>query len=110
MFTINNIIITFFATGLVGIGIITYILSRQHNKVNDVMKLNKDVTPLFLHRATQHKFNTIRSKMPHADNIHHEKIRLNLDELSAKFRNKTICIRTYNKGLDHLMKQLNKKA
>ncbi|MFD1255621.1 hypothetical protein ACFQ3S_02330 [Mucilaginibacter terrae] len=110
MFTVNNIIIAFFVTGFAGIVFITYILTRQHNKVTDLMQLNKDVPPLFLQRATQHKFNTIRTKLPNVPSVHHEKIKSKLEELAVNFRNETICIKTYNKGLDHLMEQLKKSC
>ena len=110
MLTINPIIIAFFATGIAAIVFITYLLTRQHNKVNDLMQLNKDVVPLFLHKATQHKFNAIRSKLPNAPSVHHEKIKSKLEELVTNFRNETICIKTYNKGLDHIMEQLKKAS
>jgi hypothetical protein len=110
MFTINNIIITFAVTGFAAIVFITYLLTRQHNKVTDLMQLNKDVPPLFLQRATQHKFNSIRTKLPNAPSVHHEKIKSKLEELVTDFKNETICIRTYNKGLDGLLEQLKKSS
>lgn len=107
MFSLNNIIIAFFAVGMAGIIFITILLSRQHKKVNGLMKLNKNVEPLFLHKATQHKFNAIRTKLPNVPSAHHEKIKLNLDELATNFRKQNICIKTYNEGLDNLIKQIN---
>ncbi|WP_345955553.1 hypothetical protein [Mucilaginibacter sp. PAMB04168] len=109
MFTINNIIIGFAAIGMVGVIAITVYLSRQHKKVNHIMKLNKNVAPLLLQQSAHHKFNAIRSKLPHAAEEHHQKIKTNLDTLVTQYRNQTICIKTYNQGLDQLMKQLNAK-
>jgi hypothetical protein len=109
MFIVNNIIIAFAAAGMAGIIFITYILTRQHKKVNSIMQLNKDVPPLLLHKSTQHKFNTIRAKLPDSPSVHHHNIKSNLDELVTDYRNQKICIKTYNHGLDKLMKQLNKK-
>ena len=106
MFTVNNIIIAFFATGMAGIFLITYIMSRRSNKVQGIMKQNKNVTPLLLHQSTQHKFNAIRTKLPNAPSVKHDHIKGQLDHLVTQFRNEAICIRTYNKGLDQLMKQL----
>lgn len=108
MFTVNNIIIAFFATGLVGIIMITIYLSTQSNKVHHIMKQNKNVSPLLLQKSTQHKFNSIRSKLPNAPSVHQEKIKSALEELVTNFRNETICINTYNQGLDNVMKQLKK--
>lgn len=71
------------------------------------MKLNKDVTPLLLHKSTQHKFNAIRTKLPKAPSVQHEKLNSHLDELVTSFRNQQICIKTYNQGLDQLMSHLN---
>lgn len=107
MFAVNTIIIAFFGVGLAGIFFITYIMSRQHNKVTGIMQQNKNVAPLLLQKSTQHKFNTIRSKMPHSSHPEHERIKTKLDDLVCQFKNETICIKKYNHGLDQLMKQLN---
>ena len=107
MFTVNNIIIAFFAVGMAGIFLITYIMSRQCSKVNGIMQQNKNVAPLLLQKSTQHKFNTIRSKMPHSSHPEHDRIRIKLDELVSQFKAEAICIKKYNHGLDQLMKQLN---
>ncbi|UEG52196.1 hypothetical protein LLH06_14610 [Mucilaginibacter daejeonensis] len=106
MFTVNNIIIAFFGTGLAAIVLITFIMSRQTTKVRSFMKHNKNVTPLFLHRSIQHKFNTIRTRLPNTPSVQHDHIKGQLEHLATQFRNQAICIRTYDKGLDHLMKQL----
>jgi len=108
MFTVNHIIIAFFATGLVSIIMITIFLSTQSNKVHNFMKQNKNVSPLLLQKSTQHKFNTIHTKLVNAPSIHQEKIKTALEELVTNFRNETICIKTYNKGLDSVMNQLKK--
>lgn len=108
MFTVNNIIIAFFATGLAGIVMITIYLSTQSNKVHHIMKQNKNVSPLLLHKSTQYKFNAIRTKLHNAPSVQQENIKLTLEELVTNFRNETICINTYNKGLDNVMKQLKK--
>jgi uncharacterized membrane protein YraQ (UPF0718 family) len=110
MFTVNNIIIAFFATGLIAVIMITIYLSTQFKKVNNIMKHNKDVTPLLLQKSTQHKFNTIRTKLPHAPSVHQERLKNTLEELVTNFRNETICIKTYNKGLDNVMSQLKKHS
>jgi len=72
------------------------------------MQQNKDVAPLFLQRATQHKLNAIRTKLPNAPSVNYE-IRSKLEELATNFKNQSICIKTYNKGLDSLMEQLKKE-
>ena len=72
------------------------------------MKQNKNVAPLLLQKATQHKFNVIRTMLKKAPSVHQEKIKSKLDELVTDFKNETICIRTYNIGLDHVMDQLKK--
>jgi len=103
----NNILIAFFASGMAGIIFIVYILSKQHNKVNQLMKLNRNVTPLLLYKSTQHKFETIHSMLATVPSVHRESIHSNLIELAANFRNQSICVKTYNRGLDNLMQQLN---
>lgn len=107
MFTVNNIIITFFAAGMVGVTMITVYLSMQSNKVQNIMKQNKNVVPLLLHKSTQYKFNAIHTKLPNVPSIHQEKLSLTLEELVSNFRNETICIRKYNQGLDYVMMKLN---
>jgi putative heme iron utilization protein len=110
MFTVNNLIIAFVAAGMVGIFVITYIMSRQHKKVNNLMQLNKDVPNLFLHKATQQKFDTIRSKLSQQPNALQESISQNFETLVTNFRNKTISINTYDKGLDDLLVRLNNQS
>jgi len=110
MFTVNNIIIAFAATGLAAIIMITIFLSAQYKKVNSIMKHNNNVSPLLLQKSTQHKFNTIRTKLVNAPSVHQEKIKITLEELVTDFRNETICIKTYNRGLDNVMNQLKKHS
>lgn len=71
------------------------------------MKQNKNVAPLLLQKSTQHKFNAIRTKLKNAPSVHQEHIKAKLNELVTDFENDTICIKTYNMGLDHVMNQLN---
>jgi hypothetical protein len=103
MFTLNSVIIAFFASGMAGVIMITVYLCNQSKKVNNFMQQNKNVVPLLLQRSTQHKFNTLRSKLPNSPSVRQEKIKFHLEDLTSKYHNQSICVRTYNEGLDWLI-------
>jgi hypothetical protein len=108
MFTLNSVIIAFFASGMAGVIMITVYLCNQNKKVNSFMQQNKNVVPLLLQRSTQHKFNTLRSKLPNSPSVRQEKIKFHLEDLATKYQNQTICVKKYNQGLDWLMYELQR--
>jgi hypothetical protein len=103
----------FLVAGVVIIFIIVKYDKQNKKKVDDILRANKNVPPLFMLRSAELKVNAIRSALNTQDLFDSEKTELQktlsrqLDQLIASYANRQIALSAYYAKLGALLISVN---
>jgi hypothetical protein len=99
----------FLVAGVIIIFIIVQYDKQNKKKVNDILRANKNVPPLFMLRSAELKVNAIRSALNTQDLFDSEKTEIQkvlshqLDQLIASYTNRQIALSAYYAKLGALL-------
>jgi hypothetical protein len=108
-----NFFYLFLVAGVVIIFIIVKYDKQNKKKVDDILRANKNVPPLFMLRSAELKVNAIRSALNTQDLFDSEKTELQkvlskqLDQLIASYTNRQIALSAYYAKLGALLISVN---
>jgi hypothetical protein len=106
-----NIALLFVVVGFILVLLIARYEKTNNKKVNDILRANKNVPPLFMLRSAELKVNAIKSALNNSssgiDDIRTERISAQLDKLVSDYKNREIPLTVYYSKLGALLIQVN---
>jgi hypothetical protein len=108
-----NIFYLFLAVGVIAVFLIIQYERQNRKKVNDILRANKNVPPLFMLRSAELKVNAIRAAIntPGSQLAEHEEVRKaikqQLDHLISDYTGRQITLAAYYYKLGALLISVN---
>ena len=106
-----NIALLFVVVGFILVLLIARYEKSNNKKVNEILRANKNVPPLFMLRSAELKVNAIRSALSNmaytVDANELRKVAMQLDKLMSDYKNREIPLTVYYSKLGALLIKVN---
>ncbi len=109
-----NYFYLFLGAGIVIVLLIIFYDIQNRKKVNDILRANKNVPPLFMLRSVEIKVSAIKSVLNNSGYVDAEieetkyEISLKLDQLMTSYKNRELPLATYYAKIGSLLISANK--